>query len=73
MPRDIAWEVMNRLGSEELVHFESTIINYENPFTRSLKRCDETMNRLLEVKRFIEEIRQDFKLVETSYYKQAMK
>jgi hypothetical protein len=37
---EIAWDVFNQLGELEKVALASQTINYENPFIRSLRRCD---------------------------------
>lgn len=46
MPREIGWDVMNELGSLECIHFENTSINYDNPYMKSLKRCDEALTKI---------------------------
>jgi vacuolar-type H+-ATPase subunit I/STV1 len=50
IPKDDAWEVMNALGKEEVVHFidlnkGEQVFNL--PYQAQISRCEETQRRIL--------------------------
>lgn len=40
VPIEIAWDVLNQLGQQETIALESNVVNYDNPFIRSYRRCE---------------------------------
>jgi hypothetical protein len=50
VPSEIAWDVFNQLGYLSNVVIESKIINYDNPFVRNFRRCDESLVKILNLR-----------------------
>lgn len=68
MSSEIAWDVFNQLGELEKVSLASQTINYDNPFIRSLRRCDETLAKLTLIRNALTQYHAwvDFSLKEVS-------
>ncbi|EAR98594.1 V-ATPase A subunit 9-2 isotype of the V0 sector (macronuclear) [Tetrahymena thermophila SB210] len=50
MPRESAWEVLNDLGTLDKVHFvdcEEDVPQFNRPFYQQVRRCDESLQKLL--------------------------
>lgn len=46
MPSEIAWDVFNELGECGKVALDSKVINYDNPFVKSYRRCEELLTKI---------------------------
>ena len=55
VPTEIAWDVLNQLGEEEKIAFESNIINYESPFIRNYRRCEELIAKLQAIRTMLDQ------------------
>lgn len=73
MPREIAWDVFDEMGQLECVHFENKTVQYDNPYMNGLKRSEEAVSHIKEIKDFILSIKPDFVLKEPESYKALLK
>ena len=46
MPRDNAYDTMNEIAQQELVHINDCGDPINRPFYQQLKRCDENLQRI---------------------------
>lgn len=63
---------MNQLGRLSCVHFEEKVLDYENPFIKNLKRCEENMYKINEIKTFINSYKDNFHLSEPHSFSTLM-
>lgn len=46
VPTEIAWDVLNQLGQQETIALQSSVVNYDNPFIRSYRRCEQLLAKI---------------------------
>ena len=55
MPRESAWNIMDRLGRLDMIHIVPSAQSFESQFAKNLKRCDEALTRIDHIKQFLQE------------------
>lgn len=46
IPREIAWDLTNKIGKSGLIHLEDISNPMEKPFTSQIKRCEDSLHKI---------------------------
>ena len=58
VPTQIAWDVLNQLGEESKISFDTNVINYESPFIKNYRRSEQLLAKLQTIRTMLGQCKQ---------------